>query len=120
MLILEGFLWEEIVVNKDCGACAYVKPGPKHHALMSGQAGQIFHTRQVKRSSQERAETLETLDPAIQEIQEECLEQLKQVVLATAQGLQDTMISGVNEVIPIACLYPQYPPMPRPWDGWST
>ena len=24
MLILEGFLWEEIVVNKDCGACAYV------------------------------------------------------------------------------------------------
>ena len=74
------------------------------HALMSGQAGQIFHTRQVKRSSQERAETLETLDPAIQEIQEECLEQLKQVVLATAQGLQDTMISGVNEVITITCL----------------
>ena len=104
MLILEGFLWEEIVVNKDCGACAYVKPGPKHQALMSGQAGQIFHTRQVKRSSQERADTLETLDPAIQEIQEECLEQLKHVVLATAQGLQDTMISGVNEVIPIACL----------------
>ncbi len=104
MLILEGFLWEEIVVNKDCGACAYVKPGPKHHALMSGQAGQIYHTRQVKKSSQDRAETLETLDPAVQEIQEECLEQLKQVVLATAQGLQDTMISGVNEVIPIACL----------------
>ena len=26
------------------------------------------------------------------------------MVLATAQGLQDTMISGVNEVIPIACL----------------
>ena len=58
----------------------------------------ILHTRQ------ERAETLETLDPAIKEIQEECLEQLEQVVLATAQGLQDTMISGVNEVIPIACL----------------
>ena len=104
MLILEGFLWEEIVVNKDCGACAYVKPGPKHPALLSGQAGQIFHTRQVKKSSQEQAETIETMDPALQDIQEECLEQLKQVVLATAQGLQDTMISGVNEVIPIACL----------------
>ena len=60
MLILEGFLWEEIVVNKDYGACAYVK--------------------------------------------EKCLEQLKEVVLATAQGLQDTMISGVNEVTTITCL----------------
>ena len=58
----------------------------------------------MKRSSQERAETLETLDPAIQEIQEECLEQLKQVLLATAQGLQDRIISRVNEVIPITCL----------------
>ena len=28
MLILEGYLWEEIVVNKDYSACAYVKLGP--------------------------------------------------------------------------------------------
>ena len=48
MLILEGYLWEEIVVNKDYSACAYDKLGPKFHALMSGQAGQIFHTRQVQ------------------------------------------------------------------------
>ena len=63
-----------------------------------------MHSKEVKRTNQERQEVVECLDPRIQEIQDECLEQLKQVVLATAQTLQDTMITGVNEVIPIACL----------------
>ena len=70
----------------------------------SGNAGKIMHSKEVKRTNQERQEVVECLDPRIQEIQDECLEQLKQVVLATAQTLQDTMITGVNEVIPIACL----------------
>lgn len=106
MLIVEGYLWEEIVVNKDCGACAYVKPGPKGPSLLRGEAGKILHTKQVKRSSQEKTDTLETSDPRLLEIQEDCLEQLKQVVLATAEALADSRdkISGVNEVIPIACL----------------
>ena len=37
MLILEGFLWEELVVNKDCGASAYVKLGPRAQKLLSGK-----------------------------------------------------------------------------------
>ena len=36
MLILERYLWEELVVNKDCGASAYVKIGPKGKLLLSG------------------------------------------------------------------------------------
>ena len=55
-LILEGFLWEELVVNKDCGASAYLKLGPKAPKLFSGEAGRIFHQVQVKRTSQERTE----------------------------------------------------------------
>ena len=55
-LILEGFLWEELVVNKDCGASAYLKLGPKSTKLLSGEAGRIFHQVQVKKSSQERSE----------------------------------------------------------------
>ena len=36
-LILEGYLWEELFVNKDCGASAYVKLGPKAKKLLSGK-----------------------------------------------------------------------------------
>ena len=36
MLILEQYLWEELVVNKDCGASAYVRIGPKGTKLLSG------------------------------------------------------------------------------------
>ena len=38
-LILEGYLWEELVVNKDCGASAYVKLGAKASDLLSGKCG---------------------------------------------------------------------------------
>ena len=55
-LILEGFLWEELVVNKDCGASAYLKLGPKAAKLLSGEAGRILHQVQVKKTSQERSE----------------------------------------------------------------
>ena len=37
MLILERYLWEELVVNKDCGASAYVKIGPKGKSLLNGK-----------------------------------------------------------------------------------
>ena len=55
-LILEGFLWEELVINKDCGASAYLKLGPKANKLLTGEAGRILHQVQVKKSSQERTE----------------------------------------------------------------
>ena len=55
-LIMEGFLWEELVINKDCGASAYLKLGPKANKLLSGEAGRILHQVQVKKSSQERTE----------------------------------------------------------------
>ena len=42
-LILEGYLWEELVVNKEYGASAYVKPGCKAGDLLSGKGGRIFH-----------------------------------------------------------------------------
>ena len=58
-LILENFLWEELVVNKDCGASAYVKPGPKARKLLCGEAGRILHQVQVKKSNQEKAEVSE-------------------------------------------------------------
>ena len=105
-LILEGFLWEELVVNKDCGACAYVKPGPKANSLSSGQGGRIYHVKQVKKTSQERGDVAqEVTDPQLIKIQEDCLDQLKAVVLATAQALQaGSKISGVNDIIPITCL----------------
>ena len=102
-LILDGYLWEELVVTKDCGACAYVKPGPKTSSLISGQAGRIFHSKQVKKSSQEKAEVVETSDPRLLDIQEGCLEELKQGVLATARGMNPTT-SNVHEVIPLQCL----------------
>jgi len=105
-LILEGFLWEELVVNKDCGASAYVKMGPKAQKLLSGEAGRILHQVQVKKTSQERCEArLDEADSKLLQIQEECLETLKQVVLAAAQSCQeDRVISGVHEVIPVQCL----------------
>ena len=101
-LILEGFLWEELVVNKDCGASAYLKLGPKATKLLNGEAGRILHQVQVKKSSQERTEArLEEADSRLVEIQEECLDTLKKVVLAAAQSCQeDRVISGVHEVSP--------------------
>ena len=116
-LILEGFLWEELVVNKDCGASAYLKLGPKATKLLAGEAGRIFHQVQVKKTSQERTEVrlvlsalsvlylssaqtrLEEADSRLVDIQEECLDTLKKVVLAAAQSCQeDRVISGVHEV----------------------
>jgi len=105
-LILEGYLWEELVVNKECGASAYVKLGTKAGELLSGKSGRIFHQVQVKKSAGERAEArMEEVDTKVVEIQEECFSQLKQVVLAAAKDLNiGQRISGVNEVIPIQCL----------------
>ena len=115
-LILEGFIWEELVVNKDCGASAYLKLGPKANRLLTGEAGRILHQVQVKKTSQERTEVrlmltvktrnhispqarLEEADSRLVEIQEECLDTLKKVVLAAAQSCQeDRIISGVHEV----------------------
>jgi len=105
-LILEGYLWEELVVNKECGASAYVKPGCKAGDLLSGKAGRIFHQVQVKKTAGERAEArMEEVDQKVIEIQEDCFSQLKQVVLVAAKDLNvGQHISGVHEVIPIQCL----------------
>jgi len=105
-LILEGYLWEELVVNKECGASAYVKVGTKAGDLLGGRAGRIFHQVQVKKSAGERAEArMEETDTKVAEIQEECFSQLKQVVLVAAKDLNHGQhISGVNEVIPLQCL----------------
>ena len=75
----------------------------------------------MKKSSQEKGEARsEEADSRLVQIQEECLQSLKQVtdsslrtcyssllqvVLATAQSYQeDRVISGVHEVIPLQCL----------------
>jgi len=105
-LILEGYLWEELVVNKECGASAYVKLGSKAGDLLSGKSGRIFHQVQVKKTAGERAEArMDEVDQKVTEIQEECFSQLKQVVLVAAKDLNHGQhISGVHEVIPIQCL----------------
>ena len=85
--MIEGYLWEELVITRDNMANAYVKLGQKANKLFTGQA-KIVHQMETKKSAGERAEENDgERDDTLVELKRDCYEQLKQIVLATARDI---------------------------------
>ena len=102
-----NMLREEYVFASQRKAIAYIKSGEKADSLLNG-GQKVLHSvdTSVKGAvSLGEAEALPESERRLKEIQEECLEELKQVVLAAGQDYHPDMnLNNVNEVIQIKAL----------------
>jgi len=110
-LISEGFLREELVVARERKAIAYIKSGNKAQQLMRVGGGMkvVMMVDVGSRSSgalgMGDSDTLGAEDSRLKEIEEQCLEELKDVVLVAGQSFNpEANFMGVNEVIQIDAL----------------
>jgi len=106
VMVIEGYLWENLVVTKDNIANAYLSLGQKAQALLQGQA-RILHAMEGKKSLSTRAEEGDSkeTDPKLMELQEGCFEELKHLVLETGREMNPSKhFKGVNEIVPLQAL----------------
>jgi len=104
-----NYLREEIVAARDRKAIAYIKSGSKAQALMSGFEKVTHYVDKSQAGSSGisfgEVESLPENEKKFRELEEECLEELKQVVLAAGQDYYpENKINNVNEVIQIEAL----------------
>ena len=102
-----NYLREEYVVARERKAIAYIKSGEKALSLVSGQ-DKVIHfvdTSQKGGVAFGQVESLPENEKKLRELEEECLEELKQVVLAAGQDYYpERKINNVNEIIQIEAL----------------
>jgi len=108
-LISDGFLREEMVVAMGRKAIAYIKSGDRAHELLRGGTKVVMMVDVGSKSSGALGmgdmETLAAEDIRLKEIEEQCLEELKEVVLVAGQSFNpEAHFMGVNEVIQIEAL----------------
>ena len=99
-LVLDGLLWEELIVTKEGGATGYLRPGPKARELLQGGHPPILHIVMTKKTAGSRREEEEHKDPEVVELQVNCFEELKNVILSTAMS-RGGSYKTVNQVIPL-------------------
>ena len=96
-LVTEGMLWEELVVSREGGASAYLKPGPKARDLLEDRLAPVLHVILVKKTAGTTREDEELKDPQVVELQQNCFEELKSVILSTALS-RGGVFRDVNQV----------------------
>ena len=67
-LVMEGMLWEDLVVSKEGGACAYLRSGPKSRDLLEGRLPPVLHVILVKKTAGAAREDEEQKDPQVLKI----------------------------------------------------
>ena len=116
-LVMEGMLWEELVVSREGGASAYLRPGPKAGDLLQGRLPPVLHVILVKKTAGMSRDEEELKDPQVLlferlrdyslslfigtlqvvELQQNCFEELKTVILTTALS-RGGVYRDVNQV----------------------
>jgi len=108
LLVIEGYLWENMIISRDGVATAYLVPGNKCQQLISGQATVLhqMESKSVAGSGGQNAGDMEPLaDPRLAALQEEAMDELKHLVLETGKQLHpEKQFKGVNEIIPLQAL----------------
>lgn len=95
-LVLENYLWEELVISRDGMASAYVKKGNKADQLLSGQAKVEL---EVQASNLVRGNASETTeDDGLKRIEERCFEELKEKILSINPDLKSVFTALPVEV----------------------
>ena len=107
-LVSLNILREELVVARERKAIAYIKSGDKAQALMAGRE-KVVHFVDTSQSGGGMGlgdvESVPENEKKLRELEEACLEELKQVVLAAGQDYYpENKINNVNEVIQIEAL----------------
>ena len=106
-LVSLNMLREEMVVARERKAIAYIKSGEKAQALMAGKEKVVHFVDTSQRGAMGLGdvESVPENEKKLRELEEECLEELKQVVLAAGQDYYpENKINNVNEVIQIEAL----------------
>ncbi|TRY63016.1 hypothetical protein TCAL_00799 [Tigriopus californicus] len=95
-LVLENYLWEELVISRDGMASAYVKKGNKADQLLSGMAKvelEVQASNLVRGNASENTE-----DDGLKRIEERCFEELKEKILAINPDLKSVFTALPVEV----------------------
>ena len=107
-LVSLRYLREELVVSRMRKAIAYIKSGDRAQSLLRGGDTVTHCVDTSQRGAGAGTGELESLpenERRLRELEEECLEELKQVVLAAGQDYYpENKINNVNEVIQIEAL----------------
>ena len=106
-LVSLNILREELVVARERKAIAYIKSGEKAQSLMAGREKVVHFVDTSQRGAMGLGdvESVPENEKKLRELEEECLEELKQVVLAAGQDYYpENKINNVNEVIQIEAL----------------
>merc|ERR1719323_2292641 len=107
-LVSLRYLREELVVSRMRKAIAYIKSGDRAQSLLRGGDTVTHCVDTSQRGAGAGIGELESLpenERRLRELEEECLEELKQVVLAAGQDYYpENKINNVNEVIQLEAL----------------
>ena len=106
LLVIDGYLWENMVITKDQMASAYLGLGAKAQTLLQGSCT-VLHTMEGKKGAAARTEEEEggETDPRLMVLQEDCFSELKHLVLETGRELHPSkQFKGVNDIIPLQAL----------------
>ena len=86
-LVIEGFLWEDMVVSKDGMAMAYVKLGPRANLISNGGQKIELDVPAPKTLQMDRQETEEE-DDQLKKLEEDCFDSLKDAISRTFPDLK--------------------------------
>ncbi len=108
-LVMEQFLQEELKVNRDGMASAYVRVGSKASTLLTGQATVTMDVRKssAKRSSGSGEFASQDSDEGLQILEEDCMNDLKSAVGSCAD------VKSVFLAIPAECFQEIARKLPR-------
>jgi hypothetical protein len=99
-LVLENFLWEELVVSRDGMASAYVRRGPRAQQLLAGEVK--FELDMQQKSKSTRTSLFDShkdeKDEELKRLEEDCLEALKAVILSEFPSLKSCYTA-----LPVEC-----------------
>uniref|UniRef100_A0A0K2SVZ2 RecQ-like DNA helicase BLM n=1 Tax=Lepeophtheirus salmonis TaxID=72036 RepID=A0A0K2SVZ2_LEPSM len=103
-LVLEGYLWEDLVVSKEGVAMAYVKIGPNSNKIINGQ-NKIYIDMAPSRasvaslsSSLEKTPPEEESDECLKKLEEDCFDALRDFI-----AIEHPELNNCYAALPVDC-----------------
>jgi len=106
LMVIESYLWESLTISRDGMAIGYLVAGNKAQNLISGQT-KLLHLTEGKagQAKTDEVKDAKESDPELSQMQEDCFNELKMLVLETGRTLKPGKnIKGVYEIIPLQAL----------------